>query len=148
MNFDPEKLFSDSDEEYVEINDIESIEKMNEIANGDYWQTIIIDYKMGKIKMFQAEEKFANDYVKQLSGLFKYISHIPIKLKSKNIPKYRLIFGTNYKEGIFLMVDEMNKIWKEMLRSERNMQEVLFEYVRPDSSFCQMLFMGQSNASS
>jgi|ERR1035437_856820 three-Cys-motif partner protein len=134
LQLDAEKLFSDIDDEYVFVSDVDSIEKMNEIANGDYWQKIIIDFKSEKINMFQAEELFAKLYVERLSGLFKYISHIPIKLKSKNMPKYRLIFGTNYEEGLFLMVNEMNKIWMEILLNERNMQMVLFEYVKPDSS--------------
>jgi three-Cys-motif partner protein len=134
LQYDAEKLFSDVDDEYVFVSDVDSVDKMNEIANGDYWQKIIKDYKLGNMNMFQAEEVFAKSYVERLSGLFKYISHIPIKLKSKNIPKYRLIFGTNYEEGIFLMVNEMNKIWAEMLLKERNMQTVLFDDVKPDSS--------------
>jgi three-Cys-motif partner protein len=122
---------NDFDDEY-EIDETNSIENMNMIADGDYWQEILLDKINEKIDMLQAEEKFINSYIQQLKKLFKYVVNIPIKLKTKNIPKYRLIFGTNHEDGLILMSDEMNKAWKKILQLDRKKQEVLFEYDFPD----------------
>ena len=65
--------------------------------------------------MFTAEEKFINRYIEQMKKLFKYLVSIPIKLKTKNIPKYRLIFCTNHEDGLILMANSMDRTWKKIL---------------------------------
>lgn len=118
-----------------EVDDANNILHMNEIANGDYWQSIIQDYYTEKISMYEAEEILVSEYSKQLKALFKYVVNIPIKTKTKNIPKYRLIFGTNNEDGLLLMSDNMNRKWKEIVESEQNGQLALFEqFVFPDAS--------------
>lgn len=92
-----------------------SIEKMNIIANGDYWQNIIKDKSDNKITMFEAEKRFVEKYTSEMKKIYKYVVHISIKEKRKHLPKYRLVFGTNHHEGLFLMVDNMNKNWKQFL---------------------------------
>lgn len=59
LNLNYENLFSDaqSDDEY-ELDEANTIERMNNIAHGEYWQSIIDDYKNDKIGMFKAEELF------------------------------------------------------------------------------------------
>ena len=135
LNLNYEKLFVDygSEDEY-EIDETNNIANMNNIANGVYWQSIIDDYNSNKIGMYKAEELFTNEYVKQFKDLFKHVANIPIKIKTKNIPKYRLIFGTNNQDGLILMADNMNKKWKELLNTQRGGQLVLFEYEFPDLS--------------
>lgn len=106
LKHEKEKMFFDEDADYVYENDgANNIEKMNKIANGNYWQGILKQYNESDIDMFHAEELFTKAYVERVSKLFKYVLHIPIKLKGSIIPKYRLIFGTNRDDGAFLMVD-------------------------------------------
>lgn len=92
-----------------------SIEKMNIIANGDYWQDIIKKKNNNEINMYKAEELFVVKYISELKNIYKYVVNIPIKEKTNNIPKYHLIYGTNHHDGIKLMIDNMNKAWNDAL---------------------------------
>lgn len=135
LNLNYESLFSDdqSDDEY-EFDEANTKERMNNIAHGEYWQSIIDDYKNDKIGMFKAEEVFLNEYMKQIKNLFSYVVNIPIRLKIGNIPKYRLIFGSSHHDGMILMADNMSRIWKELKNVQRSGQKALFEYEFPDQS--------------
>lgn len=117
----------DGDEEY-ELDSANDIDNMNSIANGEYWQNIIRDYKNKKITMHQAEEMFATEYINRIKQIFKYVIDVPIKTRKKNIPKYRMIFGTNKDDGLILMTDDMNKVWKEICEKDNCGQISLFEY--------------------
>lgn len=117
-----------------EIDDSNNIEIMKKIANGDYWIPIVKELRDKKIRMLEAEERFMKGYVSQIESLFCYVVNIPIKQKTVNVPKYRLIFGTNNQDGLILMADNMNKKWKRILEDERGGQSVLFEYDFPDLS--------------
>lgn len=110
-----------------ESSDINDIENMNRIANGTYWQDIIHDYDNGYIDGYEAEEQFVNEYCKQLSGIFEYVLQIPIKVKMKNHPKYRMIYATNHSHGYIEMADNMNKRWKYMQLRARDGQISLFD---------------------
>lgn len=124
-----DNLIADSD---YEIDEANSISKMDRIANGDYWQQIIKDVLDRKITMMQAEERFSREYLKQIESLFKYVVNIPIKQKTRHLPKYRLIFGTDSPDGLILMADNMHKKWKQIVENERAGQAVLFDYDYPD----------------
>lgn len=101
------------------------IPNMNKIANGDYWQKIILD---SKINAITAEELFVEKYCEKLKEIFKYVISIPIKVKVKNMPKYRMIFCTNNTHGYIEMATNMYKRWKEMQENERNGQLDFFGY--------------------
>jgi three-Cys-motif partner protein len=139
MKSEDSKVFSDEDTDYLYESDVNDIPNMIRIANGDYWQDIIKQYNIDE-DMFRAEEAFARKYIQQISKLFKYVLHIPIKIKSFHIPKYRLIFGTNKDDGALLMFDKMHEIWSNILKNERNGQMVLFEAVKPDSTLSEVDF--------
>lgn len=94
-----------------EVDEKNSIERMNVIANGDYWKKIIHDKNSNKINMYKAEQLFVQEYILQLKNVYKYVVNIPIKEKLNYLPKYHLIYGTNHTDGIRLMVDGMNKAW-------------------------------------
>ncbi len=108
-----------------------SIEKMNEIANGNYWQQIILDKNNQKIDMYQAEEIFVKKYTLELKSIYSYVINMPIKERRERIPKYRLIFGTNHHEGLFLMVDTMKKGWNHFLKNA-NEHSLFKEFELPD----------------
>ena len=128
-----ENLFKDDDiSDYESDDDINTIEKMNAIAGGTYWQEILSNYYNGTINIYHAEEQFISNYRQKIKEVFKYTVDIPIKIKSGHLPKYRLIFGSNHEDGLILMADNMNKKWKEILEKERNNQGILFEFEFPD----------------
>lgn len=113
------------EDETVESDEGNSIEEMNAIANGDYWQKIIKDCsKSGSYKI--AESLFAEQYKKELEKVFKYVVNVPIKEKASHIPKYRMYFGTDSDDGLILMADQMNKAWNEILKLDTKFQGDLF----------------------
>lgn len=103
------------------------IEQLNKIAGGDYWQSILDKYNSGVITMNKAEELFAFKYLEKLKKVFKYVVNIPIKEKAKNIAKYRLIFGSNHEDALILMVDQMNRTWKQFIKNENDGQSSIFD---------------------
>ena len=115
-------------ESLEETKSINTIDNMDRVANGDYWQQIVHDYIDGSISAHEAEERFVNEYCAKLREIFNYVINIPIKVKIKNMPKYRMIFCTNHRHGIIEMSQNMNKRWKQMQIDERNGQSVLFEF--------------------
>ena len=114
-----------------DIDGKNSIKRMNEIANGDYWQQIILDKNNKKIDMYQAEEVFIEKYTLELKSIYTYVINIPIKEKRERLPKYRLIFGTKHHEGLFLMVDTMKKGWNLFL-DNANEYSLFKEFELPD----------------
>jgi hypothetical protein len=63
LKHEKEKMFFDEDADYVYENDgANNIEKMNKIANGNYWQGILKQYNESDIDMFHAEELFTKAY--------------------------------------------------------------------------------------
>jgi three-Cys-motif partner protein len=132
-----EELFKDdeladyeTDEESEESKN--TIERMNAIAGGTYWQDILNKKMQGTIDIYQAEDMFISEYSLKLKNIYKYTVNIPIKVKSNHLPKYRLIFGSNHEDGLILMADNMNKKWKQMIESQRGGQRVLFDFEFPD----------------
>lgn len=114
--------------------DVNSPDRLDEIAGGDFWRSIIARYYSGEIDMSQAEEEFVAEYCARLRKVFRYVVNIPIKTKLGNIPKYRIVFGTDHDDGLLLMVDNMNKRWVAFREEARNNQSYLFEMDFPDPS--------------
>ena len=84
-----------------------SISLLNSIAGGDYWQAIVKDYTAGKIDGYQAEQRFSTGYKQQLRKKYTYVLDMPICIKSKSHPKYRMIHVSNHEDGCILMADNM-----------------------------------------
>lgn len=112
--------------------DINTPERLDEIAGGPYWREIVTKYYARQIKMAEAEELFIAQYCERLRKVFQFVVNIPIKEKLNNIPKYRIIFGTDHEDGLLLMVDNMNKRWAAFREEARNYQSQLFECDFPD----------------
>ncbi len=113
--------------------DINSPERLDEIAGGTYWREIIAKYKVHQ-KMQSAEEEFIDKYCDRLRSVFRYVVNIPIKVKLSHLPKYRIVFGTDHEDALLLMVDNMNKRWGVFREEARNHQSPLFECDFPDPS--------------
>lgn len=114
--------------DYESDEDSNTIERMDTIAGGTYWQEIVKKYYDKTIDIHQAEDAFISEYSRKLGTIFKFTVNIPIKVKSSHLPKYRLIFGSNHEDGLILMADNMNKKWKQMLENQRGGQQVLFDF--------------------
>ena len=137
--------------DYETDEDINTIERMDAVAGGTYWQEIVKKYYDKTIDIYQAEDAFISEYSHKLGNIFKYTVNIPIKLKSIHLPKYRLIFGSNHEDGLILMADNMNKKWKQMLENQRGGQQVLFDFefsgVSSDELYENVLLLVAKNSS-
>lgn len=102
-----DEVFSDLDEYDSSI--LESIQELNRIAGGDYWQEIIDEYGRGNIDCYDAEKEFSLLYKKRLRQNYAYVLDMPIRLKSGQHPKYRMVHATNHPDGCILMADNIAK---------------------------------------
>lgn len=80
---------------------------LNSIAGGDYWQVIVKDYNDGKIDGYQAEKRFSTEYKQRLRQKYTYVLDMPIRMKPRQRPKYRMIHVSNHEQGCILMADNM-----------------------------------------
>lgn len=127
--FDNPEIFKDLVEYDASTFDIsdKSVQELNVIAGGDYWQQIIIDYKSKKITGYEAEEKFACEYCEHLASSYKYVLNMPLRLKEGQQPKYRMIHATNHPDGCILMADNICKRWEAMRDIQTGGQISFFE---------------------
>jgi three-Cys-motif partner protein len=79
------------------------------IAGGDYWKSIVTDYKAGKINGYQAEKRLSAEYKQRLRKRYAYVLDMPIRLKAGQRPKYRMIHVCDHEDGCFLMAQNMQK---------------------------------------
>jgi len=86
-----------------------SVRELNNIAGGAYWQQIVRDYQNNAIDCYAAEKRFSAECKQRLSQSYKYVLDMPIRLKSGQHPKYRMIHATNHHIGCVLMVDNIAK---------------------------------------
>lgn len=91
-----------------------SVEALNQIAGGAYWQSIIEQFSNGEIDGYKAEEYFAEQYCQRLSQTFTYVLNMPIRIKEGQHTKYRMIHATNHPDGCILMADNICNRWELM----------------------------------
>ncbi|MFO7871429.1 MAG: three-Cys-motif partner protein TcmP [Kiritimatiellia bacterium] len=113
--------------------DVNSIQLLDEIAGGDFWQAIIDQYYARNTTFREAEARFSAGYCERLKGVFAYSLSMPIKTKISNIPKYRIVYGTNHPHGLILMSDNMFRRWQEFKECDRKGQMVLFDLDYPET---------------
>ena len=101
------EIFSDLEEYDSSVMD--SLEELNAIAGGGYWQNIIFEYGNGLINCYQAEKEFARQYKLRLRQKYTYVLDMPIRLKAGQHPKYRMVHATNHPDGCILMADNIAK---------------------------------------
>lgn len=114
--FDDKALFADLVEYEPTRMDVseESINELNDIAGGDYWQPIIEAYKKHEINGYDAEALFAEEYCARLRRSYTYVLNMPLRIKRGQRPKYRLIHATNHRDGCLLMVDNICNRWQAL----------------------------------
>lgn len=80
---------------------------LSNIAGGDYWKDIVMDYKAKKFDGYEAENCFSTKYKERLKEKYTYVLDMPIRLKPGQRPKYRMIHVSNHEHGCILMADNM-----------------------------------------
>ncbi|MDR2655932.1 MAG: three-Cys-motif partner protein TcmP [Oscillospiraceae bacterium] len=101
------EIFSDLEE--YDSSVLDSIQELNDIAGGDYWQAIIDVYRVGEIDCREAEKEFSLKYKQRLRRNYTYVLDMPIRLKAGQHPKYRMVHATNHPDGCVLMADNIAK---------------------------------------
>ena len=126
--FDDTALFADLVEYEPTRMDIseKSINELNEIAGGDYWQPIIESYKKQEINGYDAEALFAEEYCTRLRRSYTYVLNMPLRIKRGQRPKYRLIHATNHRDGCLLMVDNICNRWEALQEIQSGGQMLLW----------------------
>lgn len=100
--------------------------RMDAVAGGTYWREILSEFQNGAITFFKAEERFAAEYTRRVRSILPFVVHVAIKDRSRHLPKYRLIFATNHRDGLILMTDTMHKAWRILLEREAGGQLSFF----------------------
>ena len=127
-----------ADLEELDTTGINSIQELNEVAGGDYWQDIVDDYKSGIIDFYEAEKRFSAAYKRMLRKAYRYVLDMPIRIKAGNNPKYRMVHATNHPQGCLLMADNVFKRTEYLVVDiQRNGQISLFEQ-SPDNEYVDM----------
>ncbi len=101
------EIFGDLEE--YDSSVMNSIDELNAIAGGGYWQSIITDYSKGAIDCYKAEKEFAKQYKLRLRQKYTYVLDMPIRLRAGQHPKYRMVHATNHPDGCILMADNIAK---------------------------------------
>lgn len=135
-NFDDKEIFDDLIEyEPTKMDTSEkSINELNDIAGGEYWQPIIAAYKKHDISGYEAESRFAEQYCLRLMESYNYVLNMPLRIKRGQRPKYRLIHATNHRDGCLLMVDNIRNRWDLLQDIQTGGQMQLFDET-PDNEF-------------
>lgn len=101
------KYFDDELEDDVE--DSPSIKNLDCAYGSEGWRKVVSSYIKKEIDATQAEKKIAEEIHSNLRKHFKYVLNMPIRVKSGNIPKYRMYHATNNIDGCILMAQNMQK---------------------------------------
>ncbi|MCI1822309.1 MAG: three-Cys-motif partner protein TcmP [Megasphaera sp.] len=110
----------------LEANE-KSVNVLNDIAGGDYWQAIIKAKNRNELSIYEAEAQFAEQYCNRMRQNYKYVLNMPLKIKCGQLPKYRMIHATNHVEGCLLMVDNICGRWQLMKYIQDGGQMQLWE---------------------
>jgi three-Cys-motif partner protein len=104
-----------------------SIERLNLVVGGDWWQPIL-----ASPAPFPTRVQHLTDGVcARLSKRFKEVCQHPIKaLPQHNVPKYFLIFASRHPHALILMNDQMVKSRKALAELAKPEHPTLFE-MRP-----------------
>jgi three-Cys-motif partner protein len=98
-----------------------SISSASNTAGGSYWESLVRKYQPLH-EGYEFENEFSDAFCKQLRKSYRYVLNIPIRIKTRRIPKYRMIHCTNHHQGCVLMYDNICKRKKELLDIQNGSQ--------------------------
>jgi three-Cys-motif partner protein len=111
----------DEDFSYEDESTPKTISAATSVAGGDYWESLVRKYQPLK-RGYDFEIDFSTAFCKKLGESYDYVLNIPIRIKTKRIPKYRLIHCTNHFKGCVLMYDNICKRWTELQNIQNDNQ--------------------------
>ena len=122
-------------EEFSFDDELEPVKLLSRIVGGDYWQDYILELKTlkrdKKVKSpaVDVERRLSHAVKEHLEEKFRYVLDIPVCVKTKSYPKYRLVHVCNHPAGCVLMADNMIKRSGELFHDVQNKsgQGYLFE---------------------
>ncbi|MBN2138572.1 MAG: three-Cys-motif partner protein TcmP [Sedimentisphaerales bacterium] len=97
----------------------ELIRRWNGIAGGTYWQQIVYNEVLSSDEEPDTKnvDNLACGYAAELQRWFKYVLNYPIRAKYEHKwPKYHLIFGSRYPDGVELMNLAMVKARRKFVK--------------------------------
>jgi three-Cys-motif partner protein len=101
-----------------------SIEKLNNVIGGDWWQSILKSH----MSFPHQVQQVTNGICERLSKRFKEVCQHAIKaLPHHTVPKYYLIFGSRHPDALLLMNDEMVKSRLTLAELAKPKDRMLFE---------------------
>jgi len=118
----------DMEEIDVPLETSPSIEVLNSVVGGDWWQNILVSSSSFPEKV----QSVTDGVCERLSRRFKEVCQHPIKaLPHHTVPKYYLIFGSRHPDALILMNEEMVKSLRTLADLAKPKDPTLFE-MRPD----------------
>ncbi|MCG2721832.1 MAG: three-Cys-motif partner protein TcmP [Thermodesulfovibrionales bacterium] len=99
-----EGILTDDEEtgDYEIDDEVNTIEKMDAVAGGSYWQNILKNYYSHSTNIYHTEEQFICKYSNKIKDIFKYTVNIPNELPRSRTARYqRCHSGLS---GIFLCI--------------------------------------------
>lgn len=101
-----------------------SIEKLNTIVGGEWWQEVLKTDE----SFAQKVDNISNGVCRFLSKRFKEVCKHPLKaLPHHTVPKYDLIFASRSQDALLLMNNEMVKSQRKLADLAKPAQPTLFE---------------------
>lgn len=114
----------DADEVDAPIITAPSIERLNQVVGGDWWQNIL----QSSSSFPEIVQNVTNGVCQRLSGRFREVCQHAIKaLPHHEVPKYYLIFGSRHPDALILMNDEMVKSMRTLADLAKPKDSTLFE---------------------
>lgn len=128
-------------EEY-DSSTLESIQDLDCIAGGSYWQEILDRYGKREIDCYDAEKEFSRRYKERLRKNYTYVLDMPIRLKCDHHPKYRMVHATNHPDGCILMADNIAKRTDRLVIDiQRGGQTSLFQQTAENEEVSEQILM-------
>ena len=100
-----------------------SIERLNAVAGGDWWQELVRE----RLEFSEEIEKFTKLYCERMKKWFNEVVFHGIRATPTGLPKYYLVFGTRHIHGLALMNDEMVKSRRVLAEMAKPTERTLFE---------------------
>jgi len=106
-----------------------SIERLNNVVGGDWWQNIL----KSRASFSEKVQQVTNGICEHLSKKFREVCQHAIKaLPHHTVPKYYLIFGSRHPDALILMNDEMVKSRLTLAELAKPKYPTLFEMRSPE----------------
>lgn len=101
-----------------------SIERLNKVVGGDWWQSVL----KSSASFPEKVQGVTNGVCERLSQRFREVCQHAIKaLPHHTVPKYYLIFGSRHPDALILMNDEMVKSMRTLADLAKPKDSTLFE---------------------